>query len=114
MEKVMTDNLHNNDLDASQWAIIKNTEALRAIGHRILVLEDEFKSGYECTECGGSGHTDIKCPHCKGTTFWKGNQDRGACPDCEVGTSDGRKSLGYVVCPKCLGKSGVIIIPDDA
>jgi len=104
----------NNDLDPAQWAIIKQTEALRAIGHRILVLEDEFKSGYECTECGGTGHSDVKCPHCKGSTFWKGDPDRGPCPDCEVGTSDGRKSLGYVICAKCQGKSGVIIIPDDA
>lgn len=108
----MPDN--NHGLDPSQWAVIKETEALRAIGHRILVLEDEFKSGYECKVCDGSGHTNEKCPHCKGTGMWKSRQDNGPCPDCEVGTSDGRKSLGYVLCPACKGKSGIIVIPDNA
>jgi co-chaperonin GroES (HSP10) len=101
-------------LDPQQWAILKDTEALRAIGHRILVLEDEFKSGYECKACDGTGHTDVKCKHCKGTGLWKADQDRGPCPDCEVGSSGARKSLGYEICPVCKGKSGMIIVPDDA
>jgi co-chaperonin GroES (HSP10) len=101
-------------LDPAHWAIIKETEALRAIGHRILVLEDEFKSGYECKDCNGSGHTEEKCPHCFGTGMWKAKPDNGSCPDCEVGTSDGRKSLGFKICPTCKGRSGMIIIPDDA
>lgn len=105
---------NNHGLDPTQWAIIKETEALRAIGHRILVLEDEFKSGYECRSCGGSGHTDKICKYCNGTGLWRGKPDNGACADCEVGTSDGRKSLGYEICPECKGKTGVIIIPDSA
>lgn len=108
----MTDNKHG--LDPAAWAIIKDTEALRAIGHRILVLEDEFKSGYECKDCGGTGHTDLICLHCKGSTFWKGKEDNGPCPDCEVGTSGIRKSLGFELCPTCKGRSGMIIVPDDA
>ena len=106
--------MHDNNLDPNQWAIIKETEALRAIGHRILVLEDEFKSGYECDVCTGTGHTGNICRWCKGTKLYKGRQDAGSCPDCEVGTSDGRKSLGYEICPKCKGTTGVIIIPDEA
>lgn len=110
--------IHINDdgsiLDASQWAIIKETEALRAIGHRIIVLEDEFKSGYECRACGGTGHTENLCKYCNGTRLWRGKPDHGACPDCEVGTSDGRKSLGYEICPSCKGTSGIIIVPDTA
>lgn len=102
------------ELNPAEWCIIKETEALRAIGHRILVLEDEFKSGYECRSCGGSGHTDEICPYCKGTTFYKADPERGACRDCEVGSSDGRKSLGYRICPECKGTTGVIIVPDEA
>lgn len=105
----MTDNL-----DPKEWAVIKETEALRAIGHRILILEDEFKSGYECRACGGTGHTDEKCIYCKGTTFYRGDPEKGACRDCEVGTAGAAKSLGYTVCPECKGKSGVIVIPDEA
>lgn len=107
-------NNSDHDLDPTQWAIIKDTEALRAIGHKILVLEDEFKSGYECRSCGGTGHTQEKCKYCKGTTFFKADPDKGACRDCEVGTSDGRKSLGYTICPECKGTSGVIVVPDTA
>lgn len=113
-QTAMPINNQPHGLDPTQWAIIKDTEALRAIGHRILVLEDEFKSGYECKDCGGSGHTDTKCPHCKGSGLWKNKEDNGACPDCEVGTSDGRKSLGYMICPTCRGTSGSIIVPDTA
>jgi co-chaperonin GroES (HSP10) len=120
--KMSTDNLRENNyeiyeadkLNASQWAVINGTEALRAIGHRILVLEDQFTSGYECKACGGTGHTEEKCKYCNGTTFYKSNPDGGACPDCEVGTSDGRKSLGYKICPTCKGKTGILVIPDEA
>jgi len=100
--------------DPSEWAIIKETEALRAIGHRILVREDDFKSGYECKACDGKGHTNIKCFHCKGTGQFKGREDGGGCPDCEVGTSDGRKSFGYELCPTCKGLQSSIVIPDSA
>lgn len=102
------------ELDPNEWAIINETEALRAIGHRILVLEDQFKSGYECRDCGGTGHTNTICKYCNGTRLWRGKPDHGACPDCEVGTSDGRKSLGYEICPTCKGRTGTIIIPDEA
>lgn len=104
----------NEKLDPAQWAIIKETEALRAIGKRIIVLEDEFKSGYECKTCNGTGHTANLCKWCHGTKLWRGKPDNGPCPDCEVGTSDGRKSLGYEICPECKGRTGVIIIPDTA
>jgi co-chaperonin GroES (HSP10) len=107
-------NLLKEVLDPAHWAIIKETEALRAIGHRILVLEDEFKSGYECKDCDGTGHTDVICVHCKGTGLWKGKHDNGPCPDCEVGTAGTRKSLGFELCPTCKGRSGMIIVPDDA
>jgi co-chaperonin GroES (HSP10) len=101
-------------LNPKEWAIIKETEALRAIGDRILVLEDEFKSGYECKACGGTGHTDVKCQFCNGTTLFKGQEDGGPCPDCQIGTSDGRKSLGYELCSVCNGKTGTIIVPDSS
>jgi co-chaperonin GroES (HSP10) len=101
-------------LDPSEWAIINESEAFRAIGNRILVLEDEFRSGLECKTCDGKGHIGIPCEYCKGTRMFKGRQDGGACPDCEIGTSDARKSLGYQLCPDCKGRQGLIIVPDNS
>jgi len=46
--------------------------------------------------------------------MFRGLPDMGACPDCQVGTYAERKSFGYVLCPTCKGKSGVLVIPDDA
>jgi chaperonin GroES len=40
-------------------------------GDRVLIQEDEFKSGYECGDCGGSGKSrlnpNIVCKGCSGT-----------------------------------------------
>jgi co-chaperonin GroES (HSP10) len=113
--KPIIDSVQNNEtLDPNEWAIILETEALRANGSRLVVLEDEFKSGYECKDCDGKGHTDIKCKQCKGTAYHKGKEENGSCPDCEVGTSDGRKSFGYELCATCKGQQARLIIPDSA
>jgi co-chaperonin GroES (HSP10) len=41
-----------------------------AFGDRIIVKQDEFKSGYECEDCGGSGYSklnpNIRCRTCDG------------------------------------------------
>jgi hypothetical protein len=75
---------------------------------RVLVLEDEFRSGYECdscnqtgkavcANCGGQGRTELilqqgtvakKCSHCNGD--------------------------GKVSCPDCNGKGMLLEIPDVA
>jgi len=104
----------DEQLDPNEWAIIKESEALRAIGDRVLILEDEFRSGFECKTCLGKGHSDIKCKYCKGTGRYKGQDEGFACPDCEVGTSDGRKSFGYELCSACKGLQASIIVPDNS
>ena len=41
-----------------------------AFGDRVLIQEDEFKSGYECPDCSGSGrnplNVDMRCKACEG------------------------------------------------
>jgi co-chaperonin GroES (HSP10) len=101
-------------LDPKEWAIINESEALRAIDDRVLIIEDEFRSGLECSACNGKGHTDVICKHCNGTKFWKGNKSRGSCPDCEVGTLGARKSFGYEICDVCKGRSASVIVPDTS
>jgi co-chaperonin GroES (HSP10) len=106
--------MKDNNINPNEWAVLLESEALRANGSRLIVLEDEFRSGYECKDCSGTGHTNIKCKHCKGTKFHKGKEENGSCPDCEVGTSDGRKSFGYELCETCKGQQALVIIPDTA
>lgn len=69
-----------------------------ALGDRVLVEEDEFKSGYECTLCNGAGK--IACDNCKG----EGSLGIKKCGFCE--------GSGKIVCPSCSGKGGLIITPD--
>jgi co-chaperonin GroES (HSP10) len=56
-----------------------------ALGDRVVIVEDQFKSGYECETCGGSG----KVPS----------------------TIAGGKPK---VCPTCDGKGGLLVVPDNS
>jgi co-chaperonin GroES (HSP10) len=77
-----------------------------AFGDRLLISEDEFKSGYECRTCNGDGK--IECPACRGA----GSRPRKRgdeivevkCSDCE-----GAKRI---TCPECNGKGGILVVPD--
>lgn len=44
--------------------------SFEAFGDRILVQEDDFKSGYECRTCGGTGisplNPNMRCKDCEG------------------------------------------------
>lgn len=76
-----------------------------AVGNRVLIEEDEFRSGYECKTCNGSGK--LTCQNCKGA----GRYERGAgtqfkCSECE--------GTGKTVCGECRGAGGVIAIPEVA
>ena len=78
-----------------------------AFGDRLIVLEDEFKTGYECSVCGGSGHRHCLPCDGKGTRqSVKGEGPFKKCSDC-----DGK---GSTVCSGCNGKGGLIIAPDVA
>jgi co-chaperonin GroES (HSP10) len=45
--------------------------AFKAIANKIIILVDDYKSGYECAICGGTGKLFMsggaQCPACKGT-----------------------------------------------
>ena len=115
----MIDIIERKELDLiaveTEWGIVSELTALRPIADRILVLEDEFKSRYDCTECHGKGHLGVKCPWCKGTKYFKGDEEQGYCRDCTAGVQGGAvgRTLGFVLCTKCNGSGGTIVIPDD-
>lgn len=72
-----------------------------ALGDRVLIEEDEFRSGYECSRCGGKG--TIACDNCGGTRERNGKKCA-ICADTD----------GYLTCPQCSGKGGLLIAPDTA
>lgn len=78
---------------------------LTAFDDRIIVVLDEFKSGYECTRCEGNNVSNevshIPCEDCKST----GRRGEKKCSGCA--------GEGRVVCPECNGKGGVLIIPQE-
>lgn len=80
---------------------------LESLVDRVLVLVDEYRSGYECGVCGGK--QKIHCHNCDGKgTYRKGETDF-KCSRCE--------GKGAVDCPSCQGKGveeGGIVIPDEA
>lgn len=75
-----------------------------ALGDRVLIEEDAFKTGYECVNCDGSGKA--KCSECSGVgtrhSSVEGIPDK-KCSFCEGGT---------VTCTECNGKGGLLIAPD--
>lgn len=68
-----------------------------ALSDRIIILEDQFRSGYECATCQGDGK--VKCDNCGGT----GHALHKKCSWCEAGT---------ITCPDCKGKGGVLVVPE--
>jgi co-chaperonin GroES (HSP10) len=78
---------------------------LEAAGDYIILLRDEFRSGYECPKCEGEGV--IRCDSCGGTGRSLVVKD-GRCTQCM-----GNKSMA---CPDCGGKgvvAGGLVIPED-
>ena len=74
-----------------------------ALGDRVLIIEDEFKSGYECSICNGSGKAP--CGDCGGLgSTNRAGVDR-KCPHC---------TNGRVTCPECDGKGGLLVAPETS
>lgn len=77
---------------------------LEAAADRIIVVEDEFKSGYECSMCEGAG--TLICENCNGSGKSSISKDA-RCSKCQ-----GRKNI---VCPECKGKTvveGGLVVPE--
>jgi Chaperonin 10 Kd subunit len=69
---------------------------------KIMVLEDDFKSGYECDDCKKSGK--IKCPDCDDGSS-RLNHDV-QCKTCH--------QTMLIDCPACKGKGEFLVIPDSS
>jgi co-chaperonin GroES (HSP10) len=74
---------------------------MEASADRMIVVEDPFVSGYECSSCGGRGV--VNCENCQGTGKSVIVKD-GKCSRCQ-----GSKVMK---CPACDGKGGTIVVPE--
>lgn len=90
--------------------IIDGRLAIEAKNTRIVIIEDEFKTGYECKTCDGNlvvpAIADI-CNLCKSTGYEKGFDGLTECRVCK-----GRK--GVRKCSDCDGKGGLLIAPETS
>lgn len=73
-----------------------------ALGDRLLIQEDEFRTGYECAKCEGVGK--VACDNCAGTTLTSTGKKCSICSGTE----------GYLTCPECGGKGALIVAPETA
>lgn len=97
------------------YALVSDELALLACGDRLLIKEDPFRTGYECTTCDGKGNLGVICPQCEGTKFDKGNSENGRCIFCTVGNAGATKTTGFVPCVTCKGSgTSSLVLPEDA
>lgn len=68
-----------------------------ALSDRIIILEDAFRSGYECARCEGKG--ELRCDNCHGV----GSYNHKKCAHCDEGT---------IKCPDCHGKGGLLVVAE--
>jgi co-chaperonin GroES (HSP10) len=80
---------------------------MEAFNDRLLVVEDEFRSGYECPDCVGKKKIrspeleELVCDSCDGTGKSVIVRDA-KCTRC--------KGQGRTICGTCKGKGGVIVV----
>lgn len=108
---------YNNILEITNLGI-----GIEAIGDKIVVLMDSFRSGYECTGCKGVGKVknEIRCkcdpPDWNAdTNLTPGTRNRFGepCLEC-MGNYKQKRKFEVQTCPTCKGKGSTIIIPDSA
>lgn len=99
-------------MSSNIYTVLDNKLAMEATFNYVIVLEDTFKTGYECKTCGGAGHLGEKCPVCEGT----GNIDGTPCYKCGNDSRIERIWTGFVPCKTCDGKgtAGGLIVPNTS
>lgn len=95
------------------------TMTMEATEDRVIIVQDEFVSGYECTVCRGK--QEIACGNCQGRGKYSKNlqMQNVPAPENEIpGVIEFKCSecsgFGMVKCPECDGKGGVLIVPESA
>lgn len=85
--------------------------SMEASGNRLLVLEDEFRSGMECPACVGKRKIkspeleELVCENCEGTGKSVISKEA-RCSRC--------KGTGRTICEKCNGKGGLLVVAEQS
>jgi len=94
-------------MDPEQNIIELGAIGLEALSDRIIILQDEYRSGYECPRCEERNvHNNVslvKCDNCDGTGKSVIVKD-GKCSQCA--------GNGWHACPECKGKGGLLASSD--
>jgi co-chaperonin GroES (HSP10) len=103
--------------DFSQNAITIGQACFEAYGDRLIVLQDDYRSGYECPTCLAKDirmldsmrqASVVPCDNCAG----KGEYEKfGSSVSVKCSPCDGR---GVVPCPDCNGVGGRIAISQES
>lgn len=75
-----------------------------ALGDRVIIQEDEFRTGYECSSCDGKGK--VPCANCHGAGSHSLGGPVKKCSHCE--------GAGHLRCSSCSGKGALIVAPEIA
>ena len=87
------------------------TLTMEAFNDRLLVIEDEFRSGYECPDCVGKKKIkspeleELVCENCEGSGKSVISKEA-RCSRC--------KGTGRTICPTCQGRGGVIVVAEQS
>ena len=74
-----------------------------AFKDRLHVVEDKFRSGYECAACDGEGK--VKCKDCGGTGRYTRGERIFNCAQC---------TDGVAICQVCHGKGGLLVVAEQS
>lgn len=72
-----------------------------ALGDRVIIKQDPFRTGYECEGCNGSGKAP--CGACNGS---------GASPRVREARCATCGGTGALMCTECEGKGGLLVAPE--
>lgn len=110
LKEILEPDAFTNRPKDNSYTIIDNRLAIEAKNTRIVIVEDEFKTGYECKTCQGNlvvpAITEL-CPLCKSVGYEKTFEGLAECRICK-----GRK--GVRECGECKGKGGLLIAPETS
>ena len=90
-------------IDPQSNVLTLGTMEFEAHFDRMIILQDDFRSGYECSLCMTKG--EIECENCRGSGKSVVVKD-GKCSACN--------GSGKQICPECKGKGATIIVPQNA
>jgi hypothetical protein len=106
----------NIETNFDQNVITLGAAGFEAHADRLIILQDDYRSGLECPTCldetkhtvQGREVSTVACPSCLG----EGKRPKAGnavllvkCTECD--------GAGWIICPDCNGKGGTIILADD-